>query len=103
MKKRLIFIFIAVVIGAFVIPNLLKGHKGYFNISYYPNGRVRTESYYDGDRQHVKLKEYYDTGELKAIWPYFKGTLQGDFTVYHPNGKVASQWRYLDGQIEGAV
>ncbi len=48
-------------------------------------------------------KEYYDTGELRAVTNFLGGEKQGPAKIYHKNGVLKEDLWYKKGQLDGAA
>jgi antitoxin component YwqK of YwqJK toxin-antitoxin module len=73
--------------------------------SYYLNGKVREESFREGDRW--LLKTYYDNGKLEREVPYRGGggrygrRYEGIEKRYDPDGQLVEESEYRNGRLEG--
>ena len=76
------------------------GNKGYTKF-YYENGKVKKEGYVDAFTNFYEgeLKEYYETGTLKAKYNYVDGYLDGNQYYYDEKGIETKVEKYDYGYL----
>ena len=69
-------------------------------LEYYSNGKVFSESSYNGDNQHGPEIKYHLNGKVSSKINYANGQLNGDYTTFYSNGKPMEVGQTLNGSYE---
>ena len=68
---------------------------------YYPNGKIQTETTYQGGVKHGESKVFYENGTLRLSITYAKGRIKGAFKQYYPNGNIMSEFTRYGEKLDG--
>jgi antitoxin component YwqK of YwqJK toxin-antitoxin module len=67
--------------------------------TYYPNGNLRREAYFQNGVQHGLTRSYYENGQLKSEEYYEQSRLEGPAKFYEPDGRLQWEAVFHKGQI----
>lgn len=70
-------------------------------ITYYPNGKVKSEMQIENGLKHGIRKAYYPNGNLASEGQYVLNKAHGTWKWYYPNGKLSSEGNYYYGERHG--
>lgn len=65
--------------------------------TYWDNGRLKSESHYDGGKLNGSFKTWYDNGQLFQDGLYADGMMDGSWLIFYPNGQLAAKAQYEKG------
>src|SRR3989338_5108686 len=80
-----------------------KQGSGLVDVEYYPNGKIKAESFYEQDEFHVVMRRYFENGKLESVWRYKFNWLDGPFERYYKNGQLHSQGQYRHNRPVGLI
>lgn len=69
--------------------------------SFYPNGKVKSELFYNDSSKIILAKNYYKTGEMATEIPYKNEMRNGISKKYYENGKIYRETPYENNIIHG--
>ena len=72
----------------------------------YDDGKLKVVEYYKkvGDNQEfVRIREYYENGQIYYEGNYKDGKQDGKWTVYYKNGQIRSESNYKEGVKQGKI
>lgn len=72
-------------------------------ITYYANGRPKSEKTYTAGILNGSVREYYDSGSLQDEIPYVNGIKEGIAKSYREDGKMFSQMIYVEDALNGEM
>lgn len=72
-------------------------------VSYWENGKIRSEIHYSDGKLDGPCKWYYNTGTPSMEAVYAMNVLNGESTRWHENGQVMIKAYYKDNQYDGMV
>ncbi len=87
------------VIGIMIIFQYQEGHAEQIERTYYPNGSIRTESFYENGVLNGIFRRYYDDGTLREEANFIDGKPDGITITYYKNGVVQTVIVYQDGNM----
>jgi antitoxin component YwqK of YwqJK toxin-antitoxin module len=61
---------------------------------YYPDGTLRSSTFYLHNQNHGPFKEFHKNGRVKREGVQVRGMLHGKVKVYDENGKLTETWMY---------
>ena len=70
-------------------------------LSYYENGKLRSEGNYKEGKKEGVWKEWYENGQLDEIINYKDGKRDGLRKVWYENGELEHKGNYDEGKKEG--
>lgn len=71
-------------------------------ISYYPNGTLAIEEFYNNGISEGMRKVYYASGgNLYSQFQYKEGNIEGECLVFFPDGKVKDRYHYAHDNLKG--
>jgi antitoxin component YwqK of YwqJK toxin-antitoxin module/uncharacterized protein YlzI (FlbEa/FlbD family) len=65
------------------------------------NGILLQEETWENNQLHGQHKEYYTTGDIRLVWNYKYGKIDGHFESYYLNGDIWTKGQYISGLREG--
>lgn len=70
-------------------------------VEYYPNGNIKTESFYVEGNQEGESKNFSQEGVLLSVTNYKKGKLNGEKRKYFPSGELEMIGYYENNNMVG--
>jgi len=71
-------------------------------ITYFPNGKVKSEITFTNGSAKGYAKVYYEDGKVQEEGTWENGRWTGDYKMYHPNGQLSYEFKYnVSGKREG--
>ncbi|MBR4917918.1 MAG: tetratricopeptide repeat protein [Bacteroidales bacterium] len=71
-------------------------------ITYYPNGKVKTQGFVTNSKRTGQFIELYPSGTIKESYHYNNNEeLDGENIYYYPNGNLETKTTYKDGEFAG--
>jgi antitoxin component YwqK of YwqJK toxin-antitoxin module len=67
----------------------------------YPNNNKKYDIVYVYGKMHGAVREYYETGQLRAETHYLHGTAHGTKKVLYANGNPQTEGAFVEGTLEG--
>lgn len=69
---------------------------------FYDDGKLMKIGFVDkGGKNSGTVREYYPSGKLHKLIPYYKGSLEGERIFYFENGKIQEKYTYINSKEEG--
>ncbi len=68
--------------------------KGCLEVIYYPDGKIRKETYYKMGMKHGVERVYFRTGQLQLEASYYNNMLHGRYREYNRDGKLVLNYLY---------
>lgn len=70
---------------------------------YYPNARLKEETFYQEGELHGPQREYFESGRIKFEAGLEKGVYQGPVRAFDHEGRVIAEGTFRDGELNGKV
>ncbi len=102
MKKLLISLMVVFLIWGTVLAQekLEPPQEGAIQ-TYYPDGQLKEEVFYQSGKLHGQAKKYFKNGTVHQEAAFEKGELVGIGRVYYPTGIIKNEYQYKDGKVHG--
>ena len=105
MKKLLL---IAIVVISVNIQNIFAGtsdtiwnqtdknglKQGYWKVNY-DNGKIKYQSFFQGNKPMGELKRYYEDGTIKAIMEFYNKGERSRSKIFYENGEIAAEGNFI--------
>ena len=85
----------------FDINQIIDGKKDGLWISYYPNGQLKSETFYQNGKQEGLQREWHDNGQLMTEYFYQNGKREGADRTWYENGQLKSEYIFQNGKWKG--
>lgn len=69
--------------------------------SYYPNGQVFEQSWYENDTLHGERRLYYENGKIQSIEQRDHDRFVGTYKKFYENGQLSNEGQYVDNEMSG--
>jgi antitoxin component YwqK of YwqJK toxin-antitoxin module len=69
--------------------------------SFYANGQMRSEVFYDGPNEERPMTFWFENGQRRMQGPARDGVRCGEWKIWFANGKLAEQGRFVGSRREG--
>jgi len=114
MKRMTVYLLLILLRTAIVYAELfmetISNPDGTIEHIFYSDGKEIAKQILDEDENIIKtigkipdgiVREYYESGKLKAEWNYEKGKPDGICKTYYESGELMFEYNYKDGDREG--
>jgi antitoxin component YwqK of YwqJK toxin-antitoxin module len=84
--------------GLYCIENYVDGKMHGDYQSFYPNGRAKSQRYFEHNKIQGKEKEWYESGPIRKLKQWKDGYAHGEERQWHENGKLRFVMRFENGE-----
>ena len=79
----------------------LNGLQHGINVTYYENGRVNEERYFQYGRKEGEHKGWWQNGSVRFVYNFKNDVFDGNVRMWDENGMMFNDFNYVNGQESG--